>query len=205
MKEKVTKSRRERQKEATREGILRAALDIARTQGWAAVTVRRVAEVVEYTPPIIYEYFANKGALLEELQQQGFSLLAARMQGVAEGEGSAHERAIGMVDAYLSFAYEQPELYQLMHGWSSADISLEATLTRASQVAITVQEGLQAWAKERGATLPDPWAATEICWGLLHGLVSVEMMGRIRGGEARVRLLSRQALEGLFESWIARE
>lgn len=192
------KTRRERQKQATREGILNAALHIAREQGWEAVTVRRVAELVEYTPPIIYEYFANKGALLEELQQSGFALLTNRVQGAVEGEGNAHERALRVADAYISFAYENPEMYQLMHGWNSAEVPVEDTLKWATPLALVVQDALVAWAQEQGRELPDPKGAMEVLWALLHGLVSVEMMGRIGGGSERVRVLARGTLENLF-------
>lgn len=199
-----TRDRRERQKQATRDGILSAALQIARMEGWAAVTVRRVAELIEYSPPIIYEYFANKDALLEELQSQGFALLAAATRAASTGEGDPRERLLNVGDAYLRFAYEQPELYQIMHGWNSAAVSLEKTLPKATQVAEIVQDCLEDWAAVQKIILPDPTAAVETAWGLMHGLVSVEMLGRIGGGEERVRQLARQAMEDLLFAWHSR-
>ncbi|WP_216329771.1 TetR family transcriptional regulator, partial [Deinococcus aestuarii] len=50
----TAQARRARHKQATREGILQAALTIGEQEGWAAVTIRRIADAVEYTSPIIY-------------------------------------------------------------------------------------------------------------------------------------------------------
>ncbi len=198
------KERREREKKATRDGILSAALQIARAEGWAAVTVRRVAELIEYSPPIIYEYFANKSALLEELQEQGFALLEAGMRQAGTGEEDRREGLLAAGDAYLCFAYEQPELYQIMHGWNSGDVSPDKTLSGATRVGDIVQDRLETWAAAQGVVLPDPAAAVEIAWGLLHGLVSVEMLGRLGGGEGRVKQLARQAMGDLLTAWAAK-
>lgn len=198
------KARRERQKQATRDGILRAALEIARSEGWAAVTIRHVAELIEYSPPIIYEYFANKDALLRELQEQGFTLLVARMQKSSVEEKDVRDRVLQMSDAYLCFAYEQPELYQLIRGWNIADVPLDKTPSGAAQVSSLVQDCLENWSTAQKVVLPDPAAATGIAWGLLHGLVSMEMLGRISGGKERVRQLARQAIEDLLSAWAAK-
>ncbi len=101
------KERRERQKQAVRESILTAAGKIAREEGWSAVTVRRAAEVIEYTPPIIYEYFANKAALLGELQAKGFALLAAAVREASTHEVNANERILRLSDVCIPFAEQQ--------------------------------------------------------------------------------------------------
>jgi len=197
------KERRERQKLATREGILGAALQIARSDGWAAVTVRRVAEIIEYTPPIIYEYFASKDALLEELQRQGFVQLADAMRQATVRGADARERLLQMCDAYVRFAYDQPELYQIMHGWNSAAVALDTTLIEATRVAEIAQACLDAWATEQKVVFSDPDDSLDIAWALLHGLVSIEMMGRLRGGRDRVAHLARQAVDDLLSAWSA--
>jgi len=196
--------RRERQKQATKDGILGAARQIARTEGWGAVTMRRVAEMIEYAPPIIYQYFAGKDALLEELQRQGFEQLADGMrQAVAEIDNT-EERLLRMSDAYWHFAHHQPELYQLMDNMSSTRVPLEATLAGATSVGDIVQSRLQEWAVSRNVTLPDPAGAVETLWGLLHGLISAQMLGRLGGGEERAKQLARQAVKDLLLAWSLR-
>lgn len=198
----AAKERRERQKLETRDGILNAARQIARQEGWGAVTVRRIADLVEYTPPIVYEYFAGKDALLVELQAQGFAQLADRVQASLAREEDARQRLLTAAGAYLDFAYTEPELYQLMHGVSSAAVPLDRTLSQATRIGDIMEGCLKDWAAAEGITLADPAAAVEITWGLLHGLVSVEMLGRIDGGQVRVQHLARQGIEALLASWV---
>ena len=196
------KDRRARHKKATRDSILAAALQIAKDEGWGAVTIRRVADVIDYSAPIIYEYFASKDALLEELQDHGFALLTEALLKVQAEDVDPKEKLLRFGDAYIVFAYESPELYhQIMHGWNRAADSLETTLQRATAVAGIVHECLTAWEIEAKIVDLDQEAVADIAWALLHGLVSVEMMGRFRGGEDRVRQLARQTLNDLLTSW----
>jgi AcrR family transcriptional regulator len=68
----ASKDRILRLKEETRINILSAALQIVKEEGWQALSMRKIADVIEYTAPIIYEYFANKEAILLELPAKAF-------------------------------------------------------------------------------------------------------------------------------------
>jgi AcrR family transcriptional regulator len=61
-----SKERIQRQKEETRKNILKAAREIVKQEGWQGLSMRKIADKIEYTAPIIYEYFANKEAILQE-------------------------------------------------------------------------------------------------------------------------------------------
>lgn len=198
-----TTERRERQKQATRNSILGAARQIARAEGWGAVTVRRVAERVEYAPPIIYEYFASKDALLEELQRLGFEQLADSLRHASEETGDSEARLLQMADAYWSFAQGQPELHQLMHDLSSVRVPLAKTLSAATLAGDIAQQALEHWAESRHVTLPDPAGAVETLWGLLHGLTSAAMLGRLGGGDERARRLAQEGIKNLLFAWAA--
>ncbi|MDR1416635.1 MAG: TetR/AcrR family transcriptional regulator, partial [Prevotellaceae bacterium] len=63
--------RRQKEREATRKSIMDTALNIAIAEGWNAVTIRRIADTIEYTPPIVYEHFKNKEDLFDELKLMG--------------------------------------------------------------------------------------------------------------------------------------
>jgi hypothetical protein len=78
-----SKERIHRLKENTRVNILDAAYDIVKDEGWQALSMRKIADKIEYTAPIIYEYYANKEAILLELTKKGF--IAG---GADEGSGS---------------------------------------------------------------------------------------------------------------------
>jgi hypothetical protein len=61
----ASKERILRLKDETRANILEASLDIVKEEGWAALSMRKIADKIEYTAPIIYEYFENKEAILK--------------------------------------------------------------------------------------------------------------------------------------------
>ena len=60
----ASKDRILRQKEETRNNILGAAYDIVKEEGWNGLSMRKIADRIEYTAPIIYEYFSNKEAII---------------------------------------------------------------------------------------------------------------------------------------------
>jgi len=66
--------RRDRERQEMKQAILAAARDIAAQEGWQAVTIRKVADRIEYSPPMIYGHFENKDAVLLELMREGFRL-----------------------------------------------------------------------------------------------------------------------------------
>jgi len=199
------KERRERQKEATREGILAAARQIARTEGWPAVTIRRIADIIEYSPPTIYEYFANKDAILSEVQREGFEQLTEVMRHAAEQTTDTAERLEQMGRAYWRFTQQQPELYQVIDGAISAGLPTEETLNGGRKAAAVVYEALEEWAQAHKIVLHDPQGAVETLWALLHGLVAVTLLDRVGGGPERAERLAAQATKDLLFAWAAKE
>ncbi|MBD0354009.1 MAG: helix-turn-helix transcriptional regulator, partial [Rubrobacteraceae bacterium] len=67
------KERRERQRRELRSSILSAAREIASEEGWGAVTIRKIAGRIEYSPPMLYGYFDSKEDILLELVRMGYA------------------------------------------------------------------------------------------------------------------------------------
>ena len=111
-----TKERRDRERQELRQAILMASRDIAAREGWQSVSIRKVAERIEYSPPTIYEHFASKEAMLLELMREGFRLLMERRAGRRAAPPRPEARMMAVARAYWEFAWDYPELYQVMHG-----------------------------------------------------------------------------------------
>src|ERR1700712_2703940 len=71
--------RKIRQKEEVYSSILRASWKIVEKEGWQALSIRKIAEAIEYSAPVIYDHFENKEAILLEFTKQGFKLLNERL------------------------------------------------------------------------------------------------------------------------------
>src|SRR6516225_7481429 len=72
------RERQERDREAVRRSILDAARDLFVTDGFQNVSIRKIAERIEYSPAAIYGYFPSKDDIFYALAQEGFRLLYAR-------------------------------------------------------------------------------------------------------------------------------
>ena len=69
------KERQERDKEQLRERILDAARELFVAEGYRNVSIRKIAEKVEYSPAALYSYFPSKDALFFALAEEGFRKL----------------------------------------------------------------------------------------------------------------------------------
>ena len=75
--------RRAREKSETRDKILDAARELFITHGYEGVSMRKVAEKIEYSPTAIYVHFADKEDLFHQLCQEDFARLAQVFQNSA--------------------------------------------------------------------------------------------------------------------------
>ena len=202
------KSRREREKAALREAILSAARMLAAESGWGAVTIRKIADRVEYSPPIVYEYFDDKDALLLALLVDGFRQLLVRVQAARAAHADPDSALVALTTAYLQFARENPELYQVMNGMDgiSINISKESKPVEMQAVAAEVMDAVAVWAKAYGVTFTDLHEPFYLLWGTLHGLVTLDMTGRITShtapnDEIYLARLAQQGLQTFLRGW----
>src|SRR4051812_44552932 len=121
-----TKERREREKQELRQAILDAALRIAGSEGWQAVTMRKVADQIEYSAPTIYEYFESKDAILQALVREGHERMLAGLRTAVANTPDPAERMVRCAINYARMAWDNPELYQVMHNLSGAACHMEA-------------------------------------------------------------------------------
>jgi AcrR family transcriptional regulator len=115
-----TSARKERHRKQTRESILKTACEIARREGWPAVSVRKIADVIEYTPPILYEYFDSKDSLLDAIRKEGFARLKNDFQTIKELYRSPEKQLTEVALAIWNFAELQPEIFEVMFNLGGA-------------------------------------------------------------------------------------
>ncbi|HEU5230980.1 MAG TPA: TetR/AcrR family transcriptional regulator [Ktedonobacteraceae bacterium] len=195
------KQRREREKQEVRQGILAAAREIALHEGWQAVTIRKVAERIEYSPSMIYEYFASKEAVLLELHSEGFRLLACSLKTARSSSEDHEERIISMAEAYWEFAMRNPELYQVMHGLNGVSLDCSGKSPVVYEAFDTTVEALNEWSQSQSIDLLDVEDAVRIFRAFLHGLVCLKMENLMHDDEAQVRRLVRRTVHDLLASW----
>jgi AcrR family transcriptional regulator len=107
------KERREREKSETRDKILDAARELFLAEGYDGVSMRRVAEKIEYSPTAIYVHFADKQELFHELCQQDYARLAEVFQTSAMSSDPI-ERLKQIGGTYTEFGVRYPNHYEFM-------------------------------------------------------------------------------------------
>ncbi|NUN69889.1 MAG: TetR/AcrR family transcriptional regulator [Bacteroidetes bacterium] len=171
--------RKERDKQEMREMILTAAKNLFIREGFEHVTIRRIAEVIEYSPATVYLYFTDKDAILCALQELGFRELYKRQQVLSVIKDPAERlRACGKI--YMEFAMENQEWYDLMFimraPMKAFDTPEDWNLGRDTYEvlrSIIVECIDQGYLKAR-----DPQIACFALWSLMHGVVSIFIRDR---------------------------
>jgi AcrR family transcriptional regulator len=110
--------RRRKEKEKIRKTIMDTALEIAISEGWNSVTIRKIALRIEYTPPIIYEHFKNKDDLFNELVLMGHRMLNKGYDLARQSESDPRKILLLLSVNHWDFAFKYKELYQLMFNFS---------------------------------------------------------------------------------------
>jgi len=106
--------RKERMRKQLRADILKTARDIAKEEGWGAVSIRKIADVVEYSPPMLYEYFDNKDKILETIRNEGFTYLHEELQKLKTLYRNPEKLIVEFAQIQWRFALEQTEVFQVM-------------------------------------------------------------------------------------------
>jgi AcrR family transcriptional regulator len=106
------KERKARQKKFLRQEILDAASELFVKEGYENVSMRRIADKIEYSPTTIYLYFKDKAELLEQVCQETFARLRQVLARIAELPGDPIERLKRGLVAYVKFGLENPHHYR---------------------------------------------------------------------------------------------
>ena len=182
--------RKGRERAEREQRITATARAIAASEGWSAVTIRRLADEIEYSQPVLYSHFANRDAIVAAVAVEGFSELAAALEAAGRLSEDRRTALQNIADTYLDFTSAHPTLYDAM-------FTLPTTLRFAD---VDTKSELQAAFAALAAVVPSSKAeseiATETFWAALHGLSTLERSGRIRPGARDERMAL--VIDGLF-------
>ena len=107
------KERQEREKEAVARAILDAARDLFVTEGYRNVSIRKIAERIEYSPAAIYSYFPSKDDIFFALAEEGFRILCEPNPSCA-GLTDPLQAIRGTFWRIYEFSTTHPEYFALM-------------------------------------------------------------------------------------------
>jgi len=166
------KERKERSKAKVRMDILKAALFIIKTEGCQSLSMRKLAESIEYAVPVIYEHFQNKEAILIELCKQGYAVLIKKINRYCKGIVSPREKLEMIINTLWEFAIEEQELYQLMYSVGIGLNNVKQTFPEVSIFRKLVKDEIRTL-PTRGKLAEDMLQCKYITFiSVAHGLIS---------------------------------
>lgn len=174
--------RKGRQRAEREHRITAAARLIAEGEGWGAVTIRRLAEDIEYSQPVLYSHFENRDAIVAAVAVEGFQELTTALEKAARGSTDRRDALETVAMAYLAFARKHPALYEAMFTLPTGLRFAEA------ETRLELKAAFDALAAVVTPASVDVATATETFWAALHGLAELERSGRIRRGARTERI-----------------
>ncbi len=168
--------RRMRQKEEVRASILDTAWEMVVTEGWQSFSIRKVADAIEYSVPVIYSHFENKDAILLEFNRKGFRLLAEKMNEAKMDRANPSDEIDAMAHAYWNFAFDNHQYYQLMFGLGIPTCDTARKIPEMGGFNEAITSSIKALIPADKKDSIDPFLKFQSFWSMLHGLVSINML-----------------------------
>ncbi|WP_220100720.1 TetR/AcrR family transcriptional regulator [Chitinophaga oryzae] len=173
--------RKERERADMRRRIVDAAIKMFVEEGYEKVSIRNIADRIEYSPATIYLYYKDKDELLYDVQKEAFLTLAdhfARNLTAAD----PLERLEQLAWAYVGFYRENPELYDLMfiikapmnaehekEKWENGDRAYDALYNLVAECV-----------KAKKIRFTDATVAAMSIWAFAHGLIALDLRSRLK-------------------------
>lgn len=166
----------ERRRLKVRDSILEAAERVFVNEGEAGLSIRRIADEIDYSPAAIYKYFESKDELINELKEAFFGRILSCVNQLYEEEASFPKRARSCVSGYVRTALEKPHHYIAAFTGEAPDQPTQCdaqdfnSTNRARAFIILsgmVEEGVRS-GHFRDDT--DPSDTARYVWAAMHGL-----------------------------------
>ena len=179
------KERQDRERSVVRESILHAARELFVTEGYRTVSMRKIAERIEYSPAAIYGYFASKDEIFFALAEEGFRMMHEAARAASDGQTDPLAAMRAGFWSYYRFAREQPQYFELMF----VDRSVPQ-ITDADRFDVLAEMWHDARALlvgcMRAGVFPaalDVDTAFHILWAAIHGPATLQLCQRLSPGE----------------------
>jgi len=184
----ATEDRRARERAARRQLIVDTARNVAETEGWDAVTTRRLSAEIEYSQPVLYKHFSGMDEIAAAVAIDGFAELAGLLRAARTAAKTPDEALTQVARATLDFARDNPAVYDAMFtGRTTLRFAKSDTPPELVAAFGELRQAVSAIATEAD-TDTNTDTLTEVFWAALHGLATLGRGGRLRPDYERERV-----------------
>ncbi len=168
--------RKARQKENLRQEILDAARDLFVREGVESVSMRRIAEHIEYSPGTLYLYFNDKAEILKTLCEETFSKLDLKLRAIKEDSSDPLGSLRRGLRAYIEFGLQNPNHYLITFVLAGRPLyeTGQAKLRDSGGRCFENLRGIVRKCIEQGLfRLDEVEEASQVLWAGIHGITSL--------------------------------
>jgi len=170
--------RKERQRKEVRDSILQSAWQLVNEEGWQNLSIRKIADAIEYSVPVVYDHFENKEAILSEFNRKGFKLLGDQLTAAKNHHKKPGLQLEAIAIAYWEFAFTNKEYYQLMYGLGMPTCE---SLTKVPELTAFINVihstiGDIMNSGKNPVSESDIFLKVHSFWSMIHGLVSINLV-----------------------------
>lgn len=179
------RERQTREREAVRRKILHAARTLFLAEGYANVSMRKVAEQIEYSPGAIYSYFASKEDIFFALAEEGLQFLRAHCSIGVDGDIPLDRVRSALWHVY-TFSKEQPEYFSLIfidaavprisRDWERFSFMRDLRHEIEQEIQQCIDDGIFPAAQSAAAIF-------RILWTAMYGAAVFRLTNRLAPGE----------------------
>ncbi|NCD71124.1 TetR/AcrR family transcriptional regulator [Mucilaginibacter agri] len=164
--------RKIRSQEKLRHDILSTAMHMVKAEGADAISLRKIADEIEYSAPIIYSYFKNKRAILNALCNVGYEQLLCNIEENRPATSSQPEELIALLNTLWNFATRENELYMLMYDSGVCAANAVEEFPALRKFMEHLRQSVGELLGEYSLSEEDLLCRTYAAAGLIHGIIS---------------------------------
>jgi AcrR family transcriptional regulator len=172
--------RRARQKQLLRQQILDAARELLVREGYDSLSMRRVAERIDYSPTAIYLHFKDKQELVFSLCEETFAKLVRELEGLAREFPDPMVRLRKGMERYIRFGLKNPNHYIPAFVLPPPpDLeakrleSMHSAESNAMRALATLRDAIADGVKAKKLRKVDPDIAARAAWASIHGITAL--------------------------------
>ena len=172
--------RKDRERESMRGAILEAAMSLYLEKGIENLSIRNIAEKIEFSPATIYLYYKDKDEIFFELYNLAFGKFLAEQQKLVSIT-DPYERLYTGCKQYIDWALANPKLYDLMFILQvPMDVIAEEDCVDIGLRSFDIlQQTVAECIETSRIKIKDTQLASMMIWNMLHGIVSLIIKRRV--------------------------
>jgi len=168
--------RKLRQQQELREQIITCSREIVENEGWTALSIRKIADAIEYSVPVIYKHFENKDAISTYFVEEGFQNLNQILEQVVNPSSDVSLKFRQLAKGYWLFALKFPKHYEIMFGLGIPTCEKTKESEDIKSVSDKMLNLIDEAIKISGKENIDRLLKLKTLWSILHGIIAIELL-----------------------------